>query len=166
MAQSNEQVVREFVQAYKDKDALRTFDLLHQDFVQLWKNDTVIYSKNDFRNNFAWGEVMQDFERIEIIKSDDRFVETLSTYYCDRDKLLGIKPFKSKRIFEIRQGQIVKIRGEEFDGYAQYDQPRRVKFEKFFAWLAESHELKPIDFPFDKNGAEKLKEKIREYTKN
>ena len=165
-SQNNEQVVNEFIKAYNDKDSLKTFGLLHNDFVELWEKDTAIYSKNDYSENYAWGTVMNDFEEIQINKADSNIVETIYTYYSDRDKLLGVGPFKSKRVYDIRNGQIVKIVGGEFDGYLEYHEPRREQYEVFFKWVSEHHKLNPSDFSFDKNGAEKLKELIIEYKKN
>ena len=165
-SQSNDQVVNEFIKSYNDKDSLKTFDLLHKDFVELWEKDTVINNKIDYSKNYSWGKVMNDFAEIQIIKTDSNFVETISTYYSDRDKLLRISPYKSKRVYEIENGKIIKIVEGEFDGYFKYDDPRREQYQFFFKWLSENYNLNPYEFPFDKNGAERLKEKIIEFKKN
>ncbi|GEM_PF-2510744 len=164
-SQTNHQLVNEFIESYNDKDSLRTFNLLHDDFIELWEKDTVINNKTDYSKNYAWGKVMNDLEVIEIIKMDSNFVETISTYYSDRDRLLDISPYKSKRVYELKNGKILKVTGGKFDGYEEYDSPRREKYAAFFTWLSKNHNLEPSDFAFDKNGAEKLKKKIIEYTR-
>ncbi len=164
-SQSNVQVVNEFIKLYNDKDSLKTFDILHKNFVELWEKDTVINNKTNYSKNYSWGKVMNDLEVIEIIKIDSNFVETISTYYSDRDKILDISPYKSKRVYEIKNGKIIKIIGGEFDGYLEYDEPRRKQYQAFFKWLSENYDLEPSDFTFDKNGAEKLKERIIQYKK-
>lgn len=166
ISQSNDQVVIEFIKSYNDKDSLKTFDLLHKNFIELWEKDTVINNKTNYSKNYSWGKVMNDFEVIEIIITDSNHVETISTYYSDRDKLLNISPYKSKRVYEMNNGKIVKIVGGEFDGYFKYDEPRREQYQVFFRWLSEHYDMEPSDFSFDKNGAEKLKEKIIEYKMN
>lgn len=165
-SQNNIQVVNEFIKSYNNKDSIMTFNLLHENFIELWEKDTVIRNKTDYSKNYSWGKVMNDIEVVEIIKTDSSFVETISTYYSKRDKLLGISPYKSKRVYKISNGKIIKIIGGEFDGYLEYDKPRREQYQVFFKWLSKNYDLEPSDFPFDKNGAEKLKEKIIEYKKN
>ena len=164
--QSNDKIVSEFIQSYNNKDSLKTFNLLHKDFTELWENNTVIPNKTDYTKNYAWGKVMNDLEEIKIVKTDSNFVETISTYYSDRDKILGINPYKSKRTYEIKHGKIIQIVGGEFDEYKEYDEPRREQYQVFFDWLSKNYNLEASDFPFDKNGAEKLKKILIEYKKN
>ncbi len=166
ISQNNVELVNEFIQSYNKKDSIKTFNLLHQDFSELWGNEITIISKKDFRYNYSWGKVMNDMEEIVIIKTEQNFVETISTYYSDRDKLLGIPPYKSKRIYKIKDHKIIKIIGGKFEGYNEYDQARRKQYEVFFEWLSKNYGLKPSDFPFDKKGAEKLISIINKYNKS
>ena len=165
-SQNNVQIINEFIQSYNNKDSIKTFNLLCKDFIELWEKDTVINTKMDYFKNFNYGKVMNDSEEIEVTKTDANFVETISTYYSARDKLLEIKPFKSKRIYEISEGEIIKIIGEEFDGYEEYEKSRKQKYQVFFKWLSENYGLGPADFPFDKTGAEELKKLLIEYQRN
>lgn len=164
--QRNVRIVNKFIKAYNSKDDAKTLGLLHQDFAELWERDTVIQSKTQYAQHYAWGKVMNDREEIKVLKQGSKNqVATLSTYYCDRDRLLGITPYKSKRVYEIRRGKIRKIVGGKFHGYDRYDQPRREQYKVFFKWLLKNYDLYPADLPFDKKGAEQLKEILLEYKK-
>ena len=165
-SQNNVKVVNEFIEFYNNKDSLKTLNILHKDFVELWKKDTVIQNKTSYSKHYSWGKVMHDLEEIKVIKTDSNFIETISTYYSDRDKLLKISPYKSKRIYEIKDRKIIKIVGGEFDGYKAYEKPRRAQYALFFKWLSNNHNLNPSDFPFNKNGAEELKSLLIAYLKN
>jgi hypothetical protein len=162
-SQSNIQIVNEFIQSYNDKDSLKTFNSLHKDFIELWEKDTVINSKLDYCKNYSWGKIMNDSEKIQITNNNANSVVTISTYYSDRDKLMGINPYKSKRIYEISDGKISRITGGEFSDYQKYDKPRREKYQRFTEWLTKNYELELSDFSFDKKGAEKLRKILLEY---
>lgn len=165
-SQSNSSIVQKFVNSYNEKDSIHTFGLLHKEFTELWENEIVIKSKLDYTDNYSWGKVMNDKEYIEIVNVEQNKVKTISTYYSDRDKLLEVSPYKSKRIYEIKNKKIYKITGLKYDGYDDYDEPRRENYNTFFYWLSENYGLSISDFPFNKEGAEKLKQFIYEYKKD
>lgn len=162
-SQNNTQVVSDFIKSYNEKDSLKTFSLLHKDFVELWEKDTVINNKTAYSKNYSWGKVMNDANEIEIVKTSSDFVEAICTYTSDRDNLLGVAPYKSKRVYQLKNGKIFKIIGGEFNSYNEYDKPRREKYQLFFKWLSKNYNLNPSSFPFDKNGAERLKKILIEY---
>ncbi|MCK8521469.1 hypothetical protein M0D21_07815 [Aquimarina sp. D1M17] len=166
-AQNHKTVVSNFIEAYNKKDSITTFKYLHKNFVEHFEliSDTAIASKSDYSNNYAWGKVMNDRMEFELLQTDDNWVETMSTYYSDRDSLLDVSPYKSIRKYIIVDGQILKIIESKFSGYNKYDNPRRDKYNKFFEWLLKKHGLTISDFEYDQKGAEKLKKILLEYSK-
>ena len=162
--QDKKSIVVNFIDAYNKKDSITTFKYLHKDFAEFYENETVIASKADYSNNYAWGKVMKDRVEFEIIKIEDAEVETMSIYYSDRDSLLGVSPYKSIRKYFIKNGQIIKIVESKLPKHEEYNNLRSEKYNKFFTWLKSKYKLTISDFSFDKKGAEKLKEKILEYS--
>jgi len=165
-SQTTTKIVDTFITSYNSKDSIVTSQILHKDFVELWKKDTVINGPTNYFKHYAWGKVMHDKEEIKIIQADSNSVITRSTYYSDRDRLLNISPYKSQRTYTIKDHKIIKIVGQGFQGYKAYDQPRRKKYDRFFSWLKQHHNLTTFDFPFDAKGAVKLKKTLLDYTKN
>jgi hypothetical protein len=164
-AQNEKSIVENFIKAYNIKDSIKTFKYLHKDFVELFEKDTAIVNKLGYSKNYAWGKVMNDRMEFEIIKVEGNEIETMTTYYSDRDSLLNVSPYKSIRTYFIKDEQIVKVIENKFSDYEKYDNPRREKYNDFFNWLYKEHKLNINDFKFDKNGAEKLKKILIKYSK-
>ncbi len=164
-AQKGEAIVENFIDAYNTKDSITAFNYLHKDFVELFEKDTAIASKSAYGNNYAWGIIMHDRMSFEITEVRSNEIETMSTYYSDRDSLLKVEPFKSIRTYFLKNDQIVKVVETKFSGYENYDAPRREKYSTFFSWLSKEHNLSIGNFAYNKNGAEKLRKILLVYSK-
>lgn len=162
---SNTGIVEHFINSYNKKDSTSTFKVLHPEFKEYWYYQPIIHSKKKYARNYSWGKQMNDFEEIKIIRDVQDTLEVISTYYSDRDKMLNVSPYKSKKIYVLKDYKIFKIIGQKFEGYEEYDTPRRETYDKFFNWLSEKYNQDASDFFFSKNGAKKLKKKIIEYKK-
>lgn len=161
---ANFKVVKNFIEAYNAKDSVATFKLLHKDFVELYDKKVAIKSKTDYANNYAWGNVMNDKMEYLLVLADEMDIEIISTYHCDRDRLLGVSPYKSIRTFTILDGQILNIKESKLSGFEDCNTKRSEKYQLFFNWLSDTYNLTPLDFKFNKSGAEKLKKAILEYS--
>jgi len=164
-AQNGKAIVENFIDAYNAKDSITAFNYLHNDFVELFEKDTAIASKSDYGDNYAWGIVMHDRMSFEITEARENEIEIMSTYYSDRDSLLKVEPFKSLKTYFLKDGLIIKVVESKFSGYEKYDAPRREKYKEFFSWLSKEHNLSIANFAYDKNGAEKLRKILLEYSK-
>lgn len=157
---SNRKLVHSFIQAYNEKDSLKAMELLHPDFVELFQNDTTIFSKESYADNYAWGKQMDDRIEFEILESDAKTVKINSTYHCLRDKILDLGPYISQRSYMIKDDKIFKI----IETYKEQDYvDRRTVYEDFFKWLERNKNLFPADFPFNSEGAKALITVLNEY---
>ncbi|NRD20400.1 hypothetical protein HNV08_10115 [Winogradskyella eckloniae] len=162
---TNTQTVLNFIEAYNKKDSIATMQLLHPEFSEYFNTELAIKSKTDYAHHFAWGKVMNDNMEVQIVYSDGNIIELLSTYHCDRDKLLKIEPYKSIRKFEIKDDKIYKIIESEFPNYKEAYHQRQQTFQLFFDWALEQQNLKIMDFKFNQFGAETLKKSLTAYSK-
>ncbi|WP_299101549.1 hypothetical protein [uncultured Winogradskyella sp.] len=158
-------IVKDFISAYNKKDSIATFQLLHKDFAEYFNKDKTISSKTNYASNYAWGNVMNDKMNYIIVLVDDSEIEVLSTYHCDRDRLLNVTPYKSIRRFEIKDSKIYRIYESEIPDFETEYQERQQSYQLFFKWASEHHNLNIMDFKFNHSAAKKLKQTIIEYDK-
>jgi len=157
---TNDVVVRTFIEAYNAKDSVRVMGMLHEDFTELFEKDTSILNKNTYANHYSWGKEMDDRVEFDIIGTNSDTVKVKSKYYCQRDKLLKLGPYVSERAYVVRDGQIVQIIEHHDD---QFYEPRNETYQAFSNWLQLNKNGSFSDFPFNHDGAVKLKAVLKEY---
>ena len=72
-------------------------------------------------------------------------------------------PYKSKKIFILSNGKILKIISSKNKGYDSYQNKRRSAYIKFKNWLSRTHKLKRSDFEMNRKDALKMKRIVFEF---
>lgn len=157
------EIVKEFIENFNKKDSTATLNILHKNFSEYWESSIINRTKNDYSNHYSWGNVMNDFEEIEIVSVKGKKVIVISTFYSDLDKLLGKLPYRSKKTYVIANGKILKIISEKNKDYNYYQNKRKSAYIKFKNWLSSTHQLKRSDFKINNQDAVKMKKIILQY---
>lgn len=159
----NVAIVEDYIKSFNNKDSIPTLNLIHKSFGEYWNTLTVTKSKREYSNYYAWSNIMQDYEEVEVVSATGKKVVVNSTYYSDLDKLLGKMPYKCKKTFIVSNGKILKIISAKNKGYDLYQNKRKSAYIKFKNWLSKTHKLKRRDFKMNQEDALKMKNIVMEY---
>lgn len=165
LAEEYKSVLNNFINSYSSKDKNKLLGVLHKDFTQYFRDDITINSKSEYLNNYSHGKVINDYYEIDIVLEASNLIVVKSKYYSDNDSILKVGPYTSILKFYFKNNQIIKI-VENDELFINENKFIYERYQEFFEWVKAKHNLRISDFPFSKEGAEKLKPLLVEFMVN